>query len=1284
MPADSINGPKPPASEVVKSAVKKPDIKSETQGFKETLHTLREKVTSIFSSRKNNPVDTFQQLASQEIPGDQSVETQKSGENFVETDDDTISILDPNAGEKIKAYEAAQKLSQQIKDEARKSTENQPITETLFPDQPSLYDQYHQRYNHERKTIKGAIDRFTNIRRLQKEGFSRSDAKEVYDSLRSRGVSDYKITTPKEDFYGNLYKDKPLDNDELITLFKNAPKIIDRENSLGLIEFPNEFNPSHLSDNILTLTDAQFLEKKEQINRLFFIDKLSIWGIMSRSPFDGTTLNFIDYFSTEFLIQQNQKIDFSIFRSDFLGLFNNSENPQSYSYQEAISSITKKLIISDVNHDRAIKIHESLVPQEIHSQSSHKDIIFSILSKMSGRIEQKYLLNIYRQLEEGKIGQSDINKLVKTDGSITIEFINTFIKSIENTADNHNIASSLLEMVAISDTSDYESLKFLLSNPEIFSSFSPEDQKFWTKILTVGQTPYLNFLIRNKNTINSLLDQENNPTQELLFKLIESKSDLTTIKSVCTPELVDKVPNSHPDKLFFMLTSRIDSQTIYDFLTQNKDSVLQRIKDSSNPQEVLTQYLTIIEQINLSPSKEILKIKDQLLVEILNNPKPLDAYQKISDIFIKNNLPMIGKIYRVFDVLYPPEKVNEILHKFPKLSPVLVNSHSSHFRQSVIFNDLLKTNLESGELSLVNYLNLLNQSSAILDKAKKGDPLSTLENQQLSFFFKKLDTLYDSSLLSRVQSTETLDTSTLQSKISELYQKYRVKDGQSLSDRVVEMYFSGIGIKTLSEALGYIHKSKETAHNRNLKLTEFSISSGDLIKNIKSEYLGNILNFGSVAKEYLGGDAGSDLTPFDTDTIKSDGEYLIKDYRQIAVSDYGDIYIVIKNRDQFEDTTNNPNSEYNLNKLEIFQSGVVSPNHYGVRTGFPSSEIDFIITPSNETQKLENMFYEIAKHGVYIPVLDNDGKQIFTPQDYERYRHSFDGVKQFGGDPLDIEKSLPEDPFYKDIIDTKKSIQTEQVDSVSLADAQIKEKIKTIFDKLGITFKDKHDTSILGSRLYNIGSSGRGTNLPGNFDFDYNIVLDTPNYSKLNIVIDEIKKQFSHQDEIPSGLNQIRLTGVSGVSPEPIDLDIGLNTTASTLIFASHEAIEQKLESIKQSDGEDTYQEVIANILLAKRILKENHAYKKGDNQDGGFGGIGTENWILNNNGSIKKAFETFWQAAHDNGRELTLDEFRKRYFILDPGENLRDTGRNHDNFIFALQNKGYQAMLKTISKYVS
>lgn len=1279
MPADKLGDFKPSTSEVTKSVDKKLGVKPESKGFKEIVGNLKDRVFGIFASRDNKkPSETFQQLASQEIPGDQLSLSQEQKEKPIESDDDTISIFNTDYSQKIKDFDEAQRLSQEIKSEATKDSEDQPVTENLFSDRPSLYDQYNQQYNHERKSLSGAINHFSNIRRLQKEGLTKSDAREIYDNLRSRGVPDYQIKKPQEDFFGNLYRNEPTKDKEIITLLKFSPKIIDRLNSIGLMEYPSEFNAQYLIGSILTLSDTQFQEKKQQIDPLFFIDRRGIIDVMSKNPFDKEVTSFINYFKSEFLTQRNQKIDFSLFSKDVLELLNESVGGQ----QKIISSLTQKLIISNVNQDSTIKIHESLIPQEKKNQSTNENRLFLALSKVPGRAEQKYLINIYQNLKENKISLAGYDRLVKDDGTITVEFIKHFASSREKISSNTPIKSTLFELVTISDSTDFNNLKSLLSIPEIFDSFSSEDQKFWTKILTVGSTPYLNFLIRNKNIVNSLVDQNNKPTLELLFKLIEEKSEFSAFSSVCTPELVDKVPDFHPDKLFFTLISKIDSETIYDFLTKNKNSIQQRINNSSNPKEVLTQYLTIIEQINSSPSKEIIKIKDQLLIEILNNPKPLEAYQKISDIFIKNNLPLVGKIYRVFDVLYPPEIVKEKLSN-PKLSRVLINKHSPHLRQSIIFNDLLKANLESGESSLVNYLNLLNQSSAILDKAQTGGPLSTIENKQLSFFFKKLDTLYDSSLLSRIQSTETLDTSTLQSKISELYQKYRVKDGQSISDRVVEMYFYNIGIKTLSEALNYINKSKENAHNRNLNQTSFSISPGDLIKNIKSENISSILNFGSVAKEYLGADAGSDATPFDTDTMRSNSEYSIENYQQVAASDYGDIYIVVKNRNQFQNTTDNPNPEYDIKKLEIFQSGVVNANHYGVRTGFPSSEIDFIITPSNETQKLENMFYEIAKHGVYIPVLNKDGNQIFTPQDYEKYRHSFDGVKQFGGDQIQIETSTPDSHFNNDIVSIKNEISQNVSSEVSLVDNQIKTRIKSILESLDIPLKDEFDTSILGCRLFNIGSSGRHTNLPNDFDFDYNLILDSPSYGKLEQLKQQIISAFSHQGEIPSAeSSQIRLSGVTDFGSNPIDFDIGLNNTASTLVFASHEAIEQKLNSIRENYGESTYQEVIANIILAKKILKENHAYKKGNIQDGGFGGIGTENWILANNGSIKKAFETFWQAAHDGNRKLTLDEFRKKYFILDPGENLRDTGRNHDNFIFTLTETGYESMLKAIAKY--
>ena len=67
-----------------------------------------------------------------------------------------------------------------------------------------------------------------------------------------------------------------------------------------------------------------------------------------------------------------------------------------------------------------------------------------------------------------------------------------------------------------------------------------------------------------------------------------------------------------------------------------------------------------------------------------------------------------------------------------------------------------------------------------------------------------------------------------------------------------------------------------------------------------------------------------------------------------------------------------------------------------------------------------------------------------------------------------------------------------------------------------------------------------------------------------------------------------------------------------------------------------------------KKKLKELGMYKKegrdGSTEFGGFGGIGVENWILQNGGSFITAMETFLDATKDeNGKDVGFEEFKKR-----------------------------------------
>jgi hypothetical protein len=53
-------------------------------------------------------------------------------------------------------------------------------------------------------------------------------------------------------------------------------------------------------------------------------------------------------------------------------------------------------------------------------------------------------------------------------------------------------------------------------------------------------------------------------------------------------------------------------------------------------------------------------------------------------------------------------------------------------------------------------------------------------------------------------------------------------------------------------------------------------------------------------------------------------------------------------------------------KIEVFYTGAIGNSHYGIRTGFASTEIDCFIVKRWD----DRIGLEIAMNGFYIPVID--------------------------------------------------------------------------------------------------------------------------------------------------------------------------------------------------------------------------------------------------------------------------------------------------------------------------
>lgn len=803
----------------------------------------------------------------------------------------------------------------------------------------------------------------------------------------------------------------------------------------------------------------------------------------------------------------------------------------------------------------------------------------------------------------------------------------------------------------------------------------------------------------NKSRNSNYRSRINEIPNLLILKESESEiaSCITTIREISKTagvylhavddaKLVKEIIDSH---LLNTIVSLKDEPRLQAFVLNNIEKLL-----GVSP-EKRDLYLVIFKKIDDSPSQEVQRLKDSLLRQLLETDTPLESYQKIESIFIKNNLPTLGKVYKVFEVLYPAETIKSNLGD--RSSPVL-RSTSARRQTQIIYHDLLKTHIDSANRSLRDYVEILREGEIILNEVETVgvEQLDETQQKKLTYFLNKLNTLLINSSLGVSPEDVSLDMPMLE-RYQNLRRSLRVRDDQKITERIAEMFVKPAGFENLTQILDRMKQVKQAAHDRNLQFVaeaqggQLQLKEGDLIKGIDSLYLSNILQNGSVAKEFLGYASQSDMTPFDTDLSYIEPEDLEGGF-ETAVSNslatgYGDLMLVIKNRGQFQ-VTNSSEHHYNPNKLELFRTGIASSKHYGVRTGFPVTEVDcIVIKSSSDAKQAESIYYEIAQNGYYIPVVDVTGKVVFTPDMYAEYRQTFAGLKRFDGEAFDYVPNEPSGIAYEAINEIRSDINADK-EKVSQLSSQIFKTVARVLDSRDIHLKDKFDSSMLGAELLDTGSTGRGTNVPGDYDFDLSLRLDARDFEQAAELAGEIKQRFtfsrdeSHQEE--GGYYQLRVfevTEIDGVKlDQPMDIDIGFAKKSDLTAYASHDAIQEKLQWIETNISLEAREEVVANVLLAKKVLKEGKAYKKFE--DGGFGGIGTENWIMANGGNMLKAFQTFRDAAYENGARVSLETFKQKYKLLDAGFNIKYN--NHDNYIMNLKSNGYEAMLNTIEAYLS
>ncbi len=707
----------------------------------------------------------------------------------------------------------------------------------------------------------------------------------------------------------------------------------------------------------------------------------------------------------------------------------------------------------------------------------------------------------------------------------------------------------------------------------------------------------------------------------------------------------------------------------------------------------------LLERVSYSNSSDVRHFSGALISQLL--PLGENAFtqlDKIEDVFLRNNLPMVGKIFSTFVQLYlktgtfqPDGTFISTLDSTitPATSPVLRHLSSSK-REAILFADLLRSAMNSNNRSIKGYLESIERGESLVSRIEEEglsfNDLTEEEQQILKIFEQHLITLYQHTQVG--QKEEIVLGADILENIKTLTKLFKTNSRYSLSDRIVRSFGYLAGVTSFEQMRKYMETRRQFIDQRNQQnLSSFTLEEGDFIKGINSlSYLGSILQNGSNCKEFLGSSAESDATPYDTDLsrILKKGATLAETISGTISASYGRTWFVLKNDGRFtvtrekiggEEQTSFSSSE--LSKLEAFATG--SDQHYGIRTGFGSTEIDYIITDED----VSLIGYEIAKNGFYIPVVDyQTGKLIFTPEQYDDLRKKLSGLDYYEGGPYLFAEEFVDTPAIQTYKEQEESDASINAKIESLLEREISQGLSSIHRTMKTTLDGDLSEGIV--EVFSTGSTARRTNLPGDPDFDFIVRVDARDYQdpeRMKSLETAILSHFQVQ-KAENGLRGLEVL-VDGIDT-PIKMDITIIQKTDKVDYSSEVALAERLKKIKEQDSK-LYSEVLANIKLAKAVMKEAGCYKnhRKDESQGGLGGIGIENWILQNGGSFLAAAKDFLRAAE--GKDF--EQFKKEYQVWDFGKNHMFEEKQlvpFDEYVRQNMNEtGFKKMVAALKKFV-
>jgi len=472
-------------------------------------------------------------------------------------------------------------------------------------------------------------------------------------------------------------------------------------------------------------------------------------------------------------------------------------------------------------------------------------------------------------------------------------------------------------------------------------------------------------------------------------------------------------------------------------------------------------------------NSEIQYLKQEIINLAMESDNPERKLVEILNIITNKSIPLFARRFFIFRACYPNQKLenflNEDLKKQKSMQSTEVFSASEKLRSDfnnpkiglpgvryTIYLDLVRTSIESGEISLLDFLKTLKIGSELINKIN-SEGIESITSDLLLVLNKSLylitilikESPYVKNERKRLVPDIDLEENSKEvilENLRAMNDLLAIGPNKNLINLVMRYYLKPLGYINIDEVLRRASSIKEEADKRNRNVSsEIKLEAGDLLKGVEIDNFHLILSQGFYGKEVLGQE--SDQTPLDHDAgevRKNPGTYsFYQIIKSSSASNYSNtknsIAVLIKPGNRYKRIIRNSETQdnksyytYDSESYEVIDR-TVYPDHVGIRTSSPSTDISAIILTNvikeefiHETQSQELdysisfLFFQIANNGFYIPVVDSYGEIIYTYDDYVKFQFKKEIVEKILNreniNLIELFDVLETNPFLKQIL----------------------------------------------------------------------------------------------------------------------------------------------------------------------------------------------------------------------------------------------------------------------------